>query len=113
MTENSTQPDVQYVNIHDLPHVRHEKESGIRMAALPVTDRARGWILDFFPGTRWPEVDHHAEEEHFYVLSGELIDGDRVHRAGDYVVMAAGTSHQPHTESGASLLVLAIGAPTA
>ncbi|WP_329125754.1 cupin domain-containing protein [Streptomyces sp. NBC_01465] len=105
-TTEHTQPPVQYVNIEDAR--RSSPGEGLSVRTLPATAQASSWVLDFAPGSRWMEVDHHVTEEHFYVLSGELVDGDRLHRAGDYVVMAAGTSHRPHTETGASLLVISL-----
>jgi hypothetical protein len=40
-----------------------------------------------------------------YVVSGELIDGDTVLRAGDAAVHPAGSSHSPRSETGCRLLV--------
>jgi hypothetical protein len=38
------------------------------------------------------------------VLSGEVIEGDRRHGPGSYVVFAQGTSHRPRTETGVRTL---------
>ncbi|MEV0090848.1 cupin domain-containing protein [Streptomyces sp. NPDC050738] len=100
------QPPVQFVNIEEAR--RSSPGAGLSVRELPSTAQASSWVLDFAPGSQWMEVDHHSSEEHFYVLSGELHDGDRLHRAGDYVVMAAGTSHRPYSETGASLLVISL-----
>lgn len=112
MTDDTEHPEhtehIRYVNIADAPTT--SPGPGLAVRTLPATAHARAWVLDFAPGSRWMEVDHHATEEIFYVLTGELIDADRVHRAGDYVVMPAGTSHRPHTTTGATLLVISLAA---
>ena len=70
----------------------------------------------FGPGARWPEVDVHASSaEVIYVLSGELrtgIPGSGVDKVGDtcpagtLVCAELGTSHQPYSETGCTLLVV-------
>ena len=77
---------------------------GIVRRRLTATDHARGWVIDFAPGTQWPAVDVHQTEERYYVLSGEVIEGEQRHPAGSYVVFAAGSRHQPRTETGARML---------
>lgn len=42
-------------------------------------------VIDFEPGSEWPSVDVHEDEERYYVLSWEVIEGDRRHGAGSYV----------------------------
>ncbi|WP_127481325.1 cupin domain-containing protein [Nocardioides pantholopis] len=86
----------------DLPPV--EVAPGVVRRSLFSSDRLTAWVIDFEPGSRWPEVDHHGEEERYFVLSGELIeDGQRI-PAGSYVRWAAGSSHQPSSEVGARIL---------
>lgn len=46
---------------------------------LPRIEYVGGWLIDFAPGVEWPEVDVHAPEERYYVLSGEVIEGDERH----------------------------------
>jgi quercetin dioxygenase-like cupin family protein len=81
-----------------------EVAPGILRRTLTETEHARGWLLDFEPGTTWPEVDHHPTEERYYVLDGEFIEGDRVHPAGTYVTFAPGSRHRPRTETGGRML---------
>lgn len=81
-----------------------EVAPGIVRRRLPVTDHAGGWLIDFAPGTAWPDVDEHATEERYYVLSGEVIEGAERHGPGTYVVFAPGSSHRPRTERGARML---------
>ncbi|MBO1419034.1 cupin domain-containing protein [Streptomyces sp. FH025] len=83
---------------------------GIVRRSLTATGYARGWLIDFAPGSRWPEVDVHLTEERYFVLSGEVIEGDVRHPAGSYVVFAPGSSHRPRTETGARILGLTLGA---
>ncbi|MFC4117728.1 cupin domain-containing protein [Nonomuraea zeae] len=94
--------EMQSVNIDEVEAV--EVVPGIMRRRLPATDRARGWVIDFAPGTQWPEVDVHEGEERYFVLSGEVIEGEARHGAGSYVVFAQGSAHQPRTEIGARML---------
>ncbi|MER7845732.1 cupin domain-containing protein [Kitasatospora sp. NPDC096077] len=77
---------------------------GIVRRRLTSTEHARAWLIDFAPGSRWPEVDLHHAEERYYVLSGEVIEGEERHPAGSYVVFAPGSRHRPRSESGARML---------
>ncbi|MFJ8740753.1 cupin domain-containing protein [Embleya sp. NPDC127516] len=77
---------------------------GIVRRRLAGTEYARGWLIDFAPGTEWPEVDVHTTEERYYVLSGEVIEGSERHPAGTYVVFAPGSRHRPRSETGARML---------
>ena len=44
------------------------------------------------------------------MLDGEVVDGDATYRAGTYVTFAPGSSHQPHTVTGARMLGLNLAA---
>ncbi|AUY54326.1 cupin domain-containing protein [Streptomyces sp. CB01881] len=83
---------------------------GIVRRRLPMTEYARGWLIDFAPGTEWPDVDVHATEERYYVLSGEVIEGEERHGPGTYVVFAPGSSHRPRTETGARMIGITVSA---
>ncbi|MEU4224943.1 cupin domain-containing protein [Nonomuraea sp. NPDC026600] len=96
------EPEAQAVHIDDIEPV--EVAPGIVRRRLTATEGARGWLIDFAPGTQWPEVDVHEGEERYYVLSGEVIEGETRYQAGTYVVFAAGSRHQPRTETGARML---------
>jgi quercetin dioxygenase-like cupin family protein len=98
------------VAIHIDDVVPVEVALGITRRNLTSTAHARGWLIDFAPGTTWPSVDHHATEERYYVLDGEVIDGDATYPAGTYVTFAPGSSHQPHTTTGARMLGLNLAA---
>ncbi|MGI5471514.1 cupin domain-containing protein [Streptomyces sp. CA-132043] len=77
---------------------------GVTARRLPRTAYSRGWLLDFAPGSQFPVIDEHATEERYYVLSGEIIEGDERHPAGTYVVFAPGSRHQPRTDVGAQII---------
>jgi quercetin dioxygenase-like cupin family protein len=98
------------VAIHIDDVVPVEVAPGITRRNLTSTALARGWLIDFAPGTTWPSVDHHPTEERYYVLDGEVIDGDATYPAGTYVTFAPGSSHQPHTNTGARMLGLNLAA---
>lgn len=85
-----------------------EVAAGIMRHRLPETEYARGWLIDFAPGTEWPEVDVHATEERYYVVSGEVIEGEERHGPGTYVVFAPGSRHRPRTKTGARMLGITI-----
>ncbi|RPK94522.1 cupin domain-containing protein [Streptomyces sp. ADI98-10] len=86
----------------------HEVAPGILRRRLPGTAYARGWLIDFAPGTEWPEIDEHHTEERYFVLSGEVIDGGERHGPGTYVVFAPGSEHRPRTEAGAQMLGISL-----
>ncbi len=64
----------------------------------------RCWLIDFAPGTEWPEVDVHATEERYYVLSGEVIEERNVTGPvrTSYSHRAAATGPAPRREHGCS-----------
>jgi hypothetical protein len=71
---------------------------------LPSTGGVRVWVVDMDPGCQWPCVDAHDEAgEVFYIVSGELIEGDERFGAGTYVFFAPGSRHQPRTDIGVRL----------
>ncbi len=102
MTQISNGDLMTAIQVDDVPAT--EVCPGITRRALPTTDFARAWLIDFAPGSQWPDVDHHAAEERYYVISGEVIEGAHRHGAGTYVVFAPGSSHRPRTETGARML---------
>lgn len=81
-----------------------EVAPGISRQTLTETEHARAWLIDFAPNTTWPEVDVHDTEERYFVLSGEVLEGDHVHGPGTYVTFAAGSQHQPSSVTGARML---------
>jgi ChrR Cupin-like domain len=76
----------------------------ITRRTLPTTDRAREWVIGFAPGSEWPYVDVHDHEERYFVVTGEIIEGDHRFGAGSYVVFAPGSRHRPRSETGGRML---------
>jgi len=72
---------------------------------MPAPIGLRIWVIDMAPGSQWPHVDVHGDAaEVYYVVRGELIEGDRRLGAGTYVLFAPGSSHRPRTEVGVRLV---------
>lgn len=71
---------------------------------LPSRAGLRIWVVDMAPGSVWPQVDRHgAGGEDVFIVSGEMIEGDRRLPAGSFVHFAPGSAHQPRTETGVRL----------
>lgn len=94
------------ISIDDVEAV--EVAPGIHRRRLTATENARAWLIDFAPGTQWPEVDLHDSEERYFVLEGEFIEAEQTFGAGSYVVLAKGSSHQPRTVTGGRMLGITI-----
>jgi ChrR Cupin-like domain len=94
------------VQVDDITPV--QVATGIVRRRLTQTEYARGWLIDFAPGTQWPEIDIHATEERYFVMTGEVIEGEVRHGPGTYVVFAPGSRHRPRTETGARMLGITV-----
>jgi hypothetical protein len=71
---------------------------------LPANDRVRVWVVDMAAGAQWPHVDHHdVHGEVVYVVSGELIEGDRRFGAGHCLTFGPHSRHRPRTDIGVRL----------
>lgn len=103
-----TPPQALKTVVHTDDVTPHEVVPGILRRRLPGTAYARGWLIEFAAGTEWPEVDVHTGEERYYVLSGEVIEGEERHGPGTYVVFAAGSEHRPRTDTGARMLGISL-----
>ncbi|WP_030800772.1 cupin domain-containing protein [Streptomyces sp. NRRL S-337] len=104
----STQAEALKITVQVEDVAPAEVVPGIVRRRLPGSEYARGWLIDFAPGTEWPEVDLHDSEERYYVLSGEVIEGEERHGPGTYVVFAPGSRHRPRTEKGARMLGITV-----
>ncbi len=95
------------MRIDDLPAV--VVGPGCSRRDLPSSVGVRVWVVDMAAGSQWPHVDHHDGGEEFYVVSGEVIEGDLRYRAGTYVTFARDSSHRPRTEIGVRLFGFNLG----
>lgn len=89
------------LSLDDAPRI--EVGPGCYRRDLPSSGDVRVWVVDMDPNSEWPVVDDHPTGEEFYVVSGEVIEGDRRFGAGTYVYFEPGSSHRPRTESGVRL----------
>jgi anti-sigma factor ChrR (cupin superfamily) len=94
----------------DLTTVRVDEVAGIevgpgcRRRDLPAGDGVRVWVVDMAPGSSWPHVDVHDQAgEEVFVVSGELIEGERRFGPGTYLLFGPDSRHQPRTETGVRL----------
>jgi quercetin dioxygenase-like cupin family protein len=74
---------------------------GVKISIL-YTDQVARRISGLFkaePGMQYPP-HRHADVEEIYMLSGDLIIGEQVYGAGDYIRSHPGSIHNPHTQTG-------------
>jgi hypothetical protein len=88
------------VEVEGIPPI--ELGPGVRVRMLPGMPGIRTWVIDLAPGAEWPELDvHETYGEAYFVVHGEIIEGDRVHGPGTYVAFGPKTAHRPRSETGA------------
>lgn len=85
----------------DVPAV--EVGPGCLRRDLPAPPGVRAWLVEMTPHSRWPRVDRHDTGEVYFVLEGEVIEGEARHSAGTHVCFAPGSRHRPRSETGARL----------
>ncbi|MGQ9869984.1 cupin domain-containing protein [Leptodesmis sp.] len=61
-------------------------------------------FLQAEPGVRYP-FHRHAVVEEIFMLEGNLVIGDEVYGAGDYIRSHPGSSHTPYTNRGCRFFV--------
>jgi anti-sigma factor ChrR (cupin superfamily) len=94
--------DFTSVDVDDTAEVR--VGPGCVRRDLPSRDGVRIWVVDIAPGSEWPHVDtHDGFGEDIFVVSGELIEGDRTIPAGSFVQFAPHSQHRPRTLTGVRL----------
>lgn len=77
---------------------------GCHRRDLPGPAGMRVWVVDIAPGCQWPRVDlHGGGGEAFFVVSGEVIEGEQRFGAGSYVAFAPHSQHRPRSETGVRL----------
>lgn len=78
---------------------------GCRLRMLPVDGPVEAWVAEIDAGCEWPEVDEHdAFGESYWVISGEMIEGDGRFGAGTYVAFGPHTRHRPRSDVGARVV---------
>jgi hypothetical protein len=96
--------ELQAMSVDEVPAI--EIGEGCSRRDLPSNPGVRVWVVDMAPGAQWPYYDHHDTGESFYVISGEVIEGEARYGAGTYVAFAPDSRHRPRTESGVRLIGL-------
>ncbi|MDO3703213.1 hypothetical protein Q3W71_16190 [Micromonospora sp. C28SCA-DRY-2] len=87
------------VDVDEVPPV--ELGPGVQVRALPGMPGIRTWVIDLAPGAEWPDLDRHETYgEAYFVVRGEVVEGDRTHGPGSYVAFGPKTSHRPRTRTG-------------
>lgn len=74
---------------------------GVRVAIVHIDEIKREMVgfLKAEPGVRYPRHRHAAIEE-IFMIEGDLIIGEEVYGAGDYLRSQPGSSHSPYTNGG-------------
>jgi ChrR Cupin-like domain len=88
------EPGWRFESVHDATGWFTLPFSGVRMKKLSA-DPKRDVIqllIEIAPGARFPDHDHSAGDEGI-VLSGDVLTGGRLMRAGDYYHAGPGTKH--------------------
>ncbi len=77
------------------PGWRTTKAPGVRFKTLSVDERRDTVMLlvEMAPGARFPDHLHEAGGDEGVVLSGDVVNGGRLMRAGEYYHAAEGTAH--------------------
>jgi hypothetical protein len=102
-TETVVEPPVRYhqaIRAQEL-NWQPQPTPGV-LIAIVHTDEISREIVGFFkaePGVRYP-CHRHAAVEEIFMLEGDLIFGDQVYGAGDYIRSQPGSSHAPYTLRG-------------
>lgn len=90
-----------------------ELAPGSRLAVLQrLPNGGRICRIQGAPGSTFPAHTHWGGES-VYVLSGDYTDPSGTYQAGDWLVYAPDSSHEPWTIGGCDLLVIAWGSPPA
>ena len=66
-------------------------------------------LVQWDPGYRMAEVEHHRYDEHLYVLDGTFVDHNRASGPGTYIYNRAGSEHQGYTPDGCTFIEIVSG----
>jgi anti-sigma factor ChrR (cupin superfamily) len=101
-------PVEQAIRSQDLVWKPYRGIPGVMIARLHV-DRAKrqmSALLRANAGVRYP-LHRHTTAEEILMLEGDLIVGDRVYGAGDYIRSEFGSLHAPETRTGCTFFIRA------
>lgn len=79
---------------------------GVEVGGLYLDKQTRevSCFVKIAPGVQYP-LHQHASAEEVLVLEGDLVVGDVVCLAGDYIRSAPGSAHDPITQNGCKLFI--------
>ena len=102
--------DRQVVNIHEAefePYIGSNGETDGYALQLDRSVRLGTGFHVYKMDPGYTTIPHeHGHDEHFYVVNGDIRDNDgTVYRAGDLVLMKAGTQHCSYSEHGCVVVV--------
>lgn len=66
-------------------------------------------LVQWDPGYRMAEVEHHQFDEHLYILEGTFVDHNRQSGPGTYIYNRAGSEHQCYTVDGCTFIEIVPG----
>jgi len=69
----------------------------------------RAILVQWDPGYRMGQIDHHERDEIVYVLSGTFVQNGRSSGPGTYIHQRAGSRHQASTPDGGTFLEIVTG----
>ncbi|MEO6245761.1 MAG: cupin domain-containing protein [Opitutaceae bacterium] len=92
--KNEARPGWRFESIEEAQGWRATKIAGVRLKTLSV-DETRDVVMllmEMAPGARFPDHVHTLGGDEGFVISGDVITGGRLMRAGDYYHATEGTT---------------------
>ena len=66
-------------------------------------------LVEWDPGYKMAEVEHHQYDEHLYILAGTFVDHNRASGPGTYIFNRVGSEHQASTPDGCTFIEIVPG----
>jgi quercetin dioxygenase-like cupin family protein len=66
-------------------------------------------LVQWDPGYRMAEMEHHEQDEHLYILQGTFVDQNRESGPGTYICNKVGSEHQAYTVGGCTFIEILPG----
>ncbi|MDP3071369.1 MAG: cupin domain-containing protein [Opitutaceae bacterium] len=110
--ENRAAPGWRFDSAQDASGWRASRIPGVRFKTLSV-DEARDLVMllmEMAPGSTFPDHVHALGAEEGLVLSGDVVTGGRLMRAGDYYFAAEGSSQGATVSPGGCTALLTLTA---